>query len=66
MLYHKGYFAYIQLNTKNDCFQGWVVNAHNLSFQGHNMDELKQAFIHTVDQYLQKVPNHQLDSKKGP
>lgn len=50
---HKGYIATATLDDEADVFHGEVVNLRDvITFQGRTVDELRQAFKGSVDDYL--------------
>jgi len=53
MMHYKGYIGKIEFDEDADLFHGEVVNTRDvITFQGRSVDELKQAFHESVDDYL--------------
>ncbi len=50
---YKGYFAKVEFDEDSDCFHGEVINIRDVvTFEGRSVDELKEAFYSSVDDYL--------------
>lgn len=61
---HKGYIA--RVSVEGDALLGSVVNAHSLlSFEGHTVPELREAFAGTVDEYLLICEERGMEPDKG-
>ncbi len=53
MMSYKNYLARIVFDDERDTFHGEVVNVRDvITFQGTSVDELHQAFIDSVEDYL--------------
>jgi predicted HicB family RNase H-like nuclease len=51
---YKGYQARVDLDEEAGVFHGEVINTRDvITFQGASVDELKQAFEDSVDDYLE-------------
>ena len=51
---YKGYQAIVLLNEDGGAFHGEVINTRDvITFQGSSVEELKQAFKDSVDDYLE-------------
>jgi len=51
---YKGYQASVELDEEGRVFHGEVINTRDvITFQGTSVDELKQAFEDSVDDYLE-------------
>jgi predicted HicB family RNase H-like nuclease len=50
---YKGYRAKVEFDEQADLFHGEVIDTRDvITFQGRSVDELKQAFKDSVDDYL--------------
>ncbi|WP_373528697.1 type II toxin-antitoxin system HicB family antitoxin [Nostoc sp.] len=50
---YKGYEASVEFDAEAEIFHGEVINIRDvITFQGSSVDELKQAFSDSVDDYL--------------
>jgi predicted HicB family RNase H-like nuclease len=53
MMKYKGYEAIVEFDGEAEIFHGEVINIRDvITFQGTSVDELKQAFSDSVDDYL--------------
>lgn len=53
MLEHKGQLGYVEFDDDANIFHGEVINTRDvITFQGRSVDELRQAFIDSVEDYL--------------
>ena len=53
MMAHKGYLAHIAFDEQANLFHGEVINIRDVvTFQGQSVDELRQAFADSVEDYL--------------
>ena len=53
MMEYKGYQAQVQFDDQANIFYGEVANTRDvITFQGQTVDELRQAFHESVDDYL--------------
>ena len=51
---YKGYEALVSLDDEQGIFHGEVINIRDvITFQGQSVSELKQAFIESVEDYLE-------------
>jgi predicted HicB family RNase H-like nuclease len=50
---YKGYVGMVEIDDKVDIFHGEVANLRDvITFQGRSVDELRQAFVDSIDDYL--------------
>jgi predicted HicB family RNase H-like nuclease len=53
MMEHKGYLAHTEFDDEANIFYGEVINIRDvITFQGKSVDELRQAFKDSVEDYL--------------
>ena len=53
MLEYKGYIGDIDFDDSAEIFHGEVINTRDvITFQGTSVDELKKAFVDSVEDYL--------------
>ncbi len=53
MMEYKGYVAKVEFDDEDDLFHGEVINLRDvITFQGQAVDELRQAFRESVEDYL--------------
>jgi predicted HicB family RNase H-like nuclease len=53
MMAYKGYLAQIAFDEQSNLFHGEVINIRDVvTFQGQSVDELRQAFADSVEDYL--------------
>jgi predicted HicB family RNase H-like nuclease len=53
MLEHKGYLASVEFDADANLLHGRVVNTRDvITFQGRSVDEIRQAFVDSVEDYL--------------
>ncbi|GAB1537751.1 hypothetical protein NUACC21_04050 [Scytonema sp. NUACC21] len=53
MMKYKGYEAIVEFDDEAEIFHGEVINIRDvITFQGRSVDELKQAFADSVEDYL--------------
>jgi len=51
---YRGYLAYVEFDDEADLFHGEVINIRDvITFQGKSVDELRQAFEDSVEDYLE-------------
>ena len=51
---YKGYIGMVEFDEEADIFHGEVINTRDvITFQGTCVEEIKQAFIDSVDDYLE-------------
>ena len=51
---YKGYFAKVEFDDEANIFHGEVINLRDVvTFEGATVDELRQAFKDSVDDYLE-------------
>jgi predicted HicB family RNase H-like nuclease len=54
MLNHKGYIGHVEFDDENEVFSGEVINTKDvITFQSDTAHGLKQAFIDSVEDYLE-------------
>jgi predicted HicB family RNase H-like nuclease len=54
MMEYKGYFAKVEFDDDANIFHGEVLNLRDvITFQGETVQDLKQAFYDSVDDYLE-------------
>jgi len=62
---YKGYQAIVRLNEEAGAFHGEVINTRDvITFQGSSVEELKQAFEDSVDDYLEFCATRGEDPEK--
>jgi predicted HicB family RNase H-like nuclease len=62
---YKGYQAIVLLNEEAGAFHGEVINTRDvITFQGSSVEELKQAFQDSVDDYLEFCATRGEDPEK--
>jgi predicted HicB family RNase H-like nuclease len=65
MMEHKGYFARVEFDDDADIFHGEVINLRDvITFEGEAVEELKQAFHDSVDDYLDLCAKRGEDPEK--
>jgi predicted HicB family RNase H-like nuclease len=53
MMQHKGYIGRVEFDDEADIFHGEVIGLRDvITFQGRTVNEVKQAFRESVDDYL--------------
>ena len=53
MMEYKGYLAHVTLDDQANIFHGEVINIRDvITFQGRTVDELRQTFAESIDDYL--------------
>lgn len=53
MMEYKGYVATVEFDDEADIFHGEVINLRDvITFQGKSVDELRQAFKDSLEDYL--------------
>lgn len=53
MIEYKGYFAKVEFDDDADIFHGEVINLRDvITFEGETVEELRQAFRDSIDDYL--------------
>ena len=53
MMEYKGYIGHVEFDDEADIFHGEVINTRDvITFQGKTVDEIKQAFLDSVEDYL--------------
>jgi len=51
---YKGYYAQVIFDENDNVFHGEVINLRDvITFEGETVDELRQAFQNSVDDYLE-------------
>ena len=54
MMEYKGYMGHVEFDDESDIFHGEVINMRDVvTFQGENVDQIRQAFKDSVDDYLE-------------
>ena len=54
MMEYKGYYAQVVFDEDANVFHGEVINLRDvITFEGETVDELRQAFQDSVDDYLE-------------
>ncbi len=54
MLSYKGYHGHVEFDDEAGIFHGEVIDVQDvITFQGTSVDELKQAFKDSIDDYLE-------------
>ena len=54
MMEYKGYIAKVEFDNEDNVFHGEVINLRDvITFQGQSVDELRQAFQESVEDYLE-------------
>jgi len=54
MLNYKGYIGHVEFDDKNEIFTGEVINTKDIiTFQAETTHALKQAFIDSIEDYLE-------------
>jgi predicted HicB family RNase H-like nuclease len=62
---YKGYFAKVEFDEEANIFHGEVINLRDvITFEGETVDELKQAFYDSVDDYLEFCTERGEDPEK--
>ncbi|MEO7653380.1 MAG: type II toxin-antitoxin system HicB family antitoxin [Bryobacteraceae bacterium] len=62
---YKGYQAIVELDEEADLFHGEVINTRDvITFQGSSVEQLKQAFEDSVDDYLELCASRGEDPEK--
>ena len=53
MLSYKGYIGHVEFDDENEIFTGEVINTKDvITFQADSAHDLKQAFVDSIDDYL--------------
>jgi predicted HicB family RNase H-like nuclease len=53
MMEYKGYFAKVEFDDEANIFHGEVINLRDVvTFEGETVDELRTAFVDSVEDYL--------------
>lgn len=54
MMEYKGYVGHVEFDDEAEIFHGEVINTRDvITFQGKTVDEIKQAFRDSVEDYLE-------------
>ncbi|KAF0217346.1 MAG: HicB family [Geobacteraceae bacterium] len=54
MMEYKGYIGHVEFDDDAEIFHGEVINTRDvITFQGKTVDEIKQAFRDSVEDYLE-------------
>ena len=60
ILEYKGYYADIHFSANDEVFFGKLIGISDLvSFEGNSVNELKEAFIEAVEDYLETCRNRE-------
>lgn len=53
MMEYKGYFAQVEFDDEANIFHGEIINLRDvITFEGETVDELRTAFVDSVEDYL--------------
>ena len=53
MIKYRGYIGHVKFDEEAEIFHGEVINTRDvITFQGESVKKLKQAFIDSVEDYL--------------
>ena len=53
MMEYRGYLAHVEFDEEANIFHGEVVNIRDvITFQGKSVDELRQSFVDSVEDYF--------------
>lgn len=70
MMEYKGYVGHVTFDDEADLFHGEVVNTRDvITFQGKSVEDIRQAFHESVDEYLDwckerhKIPDKPFSGK---
>lgn len=62
---YKGYYGKVEFDEESDIFHGEVINISDVvTFEGTSVDELKQAFQDSIDDYLEFCAEREEDPVK--
>jgi predicted HicB family RNase H-like nuclease len=62
---YKGYFAKVEFDEEANIFHGEVINLRDvITFEGETVDDLRQAFHDSVDDYLEFCAERGEDPEK--
>ena len=65
MMEYKGYFAKVEFDDNANLFHGEVINLRDvITFEGITVEELRQAFHDSVDDYLEFCADRGEDAEK--
>ena len=65
MMEHKGYKAQIEFDDGDDILHGRVINTRDvITFEGTTVDQLRRAFIDSVEDYLEFCAASEEDPEK--
>ncbi|MFP4127962.1 MAG: type II toxin-antitoxin system HicB family antitoxin [Desulfonatronovibrio sp.] len=65
MMEYKGYFARVDFDDEANIFHGQVINLRDvITFEGESVDELRKAFIDSVEGYLEFCAERGEDPEK--
>ncbi|GGG08584.1 MULTISPECIES: type II toxin-antitoxin system HicB family antitoxin [Cysteiniphilum] len=63
---YKGYRGSIKVNHNDGIFHGEIMNINaTVSYEGENYQDLKQAFVDAVDDYLEFCAEHDITPEKA-
>ena len=67
MIKYKGYIGHFSFDEEKMMFFGKVANSHDfITFQGKSINELKQAFRDSVDEYIAWCKRFRKEKSKAP
>ena len=65
MMEYKGYFAKVEFDDDANIFHGEIINLRDvITFEGKAVEELRQAFRDSVDDYLDFCAERGVDPEK--
>lgn len=65
MMEYKGYFGKVKFDDDDDVFHGEIINLRDvITFQGESVEELRQAFRDSIDDYLEFCAERGEDPEK--
>jgi predicted HicB family RNase H-like nuclease len=65
MMTYKGYSGFVRFDDEAELFHGEVIGLRDVvTFQGRTVDELKQAFHDSIDDYLEFCESRSEDPDK--
>ena len=66
MMEYKGFYAHIEYSDEDNCFFGTIAGiADVVSFEGNSTENLKEAFIEAVEDYLDMCKRHGKEPQKA-
>ena len=65
MMEYKGYFARVEFDDEANIFHGEVINLRDvITFEGESVEELREAFTDSVEDYLEFCAERGEDPEK--